>query len=70
MAKVLQGQGQRTTWHNPVIRFEASCRAPAEAVYDLLADLQSHLEWAGERQLETTRLLTMEAPQAPATVGV
>jgi hypothetical protein len=38
-------------------------------VYDLLADLQSHLEWAGNRQLQTTRLLTMEAPAGPAGVG-
>jgi hypothetical protein len=51
------------------LRFEASSPAPAEAVYDLLADLPSHLEWAGARQLETTRLLTMEAPAGPATVG-
>lgn len=58
-----------TTWRNPVLRFEGSCRAPAEAVYDLLTDLQSHIEWAGRRQLETTRLLTMEAPAGPAGVG-
>jgi uncharacterized protein YndB with AHSA1/START domain len=51
------------------IRFEGTCRAPAEAVYDLLADLQSHLEWAGARQLETTRLPSMDAPSGPATVG-
>jgi hypothetical protein len=38
-------------------------------VYDLLADLSSHLEWAGRRQLETTRLLTLEAPPGPASVG-
>jgi hypothetical protein len=59
----------RTRWRNPVLRFEKSCRAPAEAVYDLLADLRSHLEWAGQRQLETTRLLTLEAPPGPARVG-
>jgi uncharacterized protein YndB with AHSA1/START domain len=52
-----------------VLRFEQTCRAPAETVYDLLADLHSHLEWAGRRQLETTRLLTLEAPSGPATVG-
>jgi hypothetical protein len=61
--------GGRTAWRNPVIRFEGSCGAQAEAVYDLLADLQSHLEWAGRRQLETTRLLTIEAPLGPAGVG-
>jgi hypothetical protein len=38
-------------------------------VYELLADLQSHLEWGGRRQSETTRLLTLEAPPGPAVVG-
>jgi len=65
----LDGDGQRTKWRNPVLRFEGSCHAPAEAVYDLLADLRSHLDWAGRRQLETTRLLTLEAPPGPAGVG-
>jgi hypothetical protein len=51
------------------LRFEGRSQAPAETVYDLLADLRSHLEWAGAKQLETTRLLTMEAPDRPATVG-
>jgi Polyketide cyclase / dehydrase and lipid transport len=63
-------EGRKTSWRNPVLRFEGSCRAPAEVVYDLLADLQSHLEWAGRRQGETTRLLTLDAPPGPATVGV
>jgi hypothetical protein len=61
--------GRRTTWRNPVLRFEGACGASAETVFDLLADLQSHLEWAGRRQLETTRLLTMEGPSGPAGVG-
>src|SRR5438309_11144064 len=70
MAKTqLERTGRRSNWRNPVIRFEGSCRAPAERVYDLLADLQSHLEWAGRRQSETTRLLTLEGPQGPASVG-
>lgn len=56
-------------WPNPVLRFEGTSRAPAEAVYDLLANLQSHLEWAGARQFEATRLLSMQAPDGPATVG-
>lgn len=65
----LDRDGRGTTSRNPVLRFEKTCRAPAEAVYDLLADLQSHMEWAGQRQLETTRLLTIEAPAGPAVVG-
>ncbi len=51
------------------IRFEETCRAPREVVYDLLADLPGHLEWAGERQSEGFRLLTMDAPPGPAEVG-
>jgi hypothetical protein len=43
--------------------------APAEAVYDLLADLRSHREWAGERQRRSTRLLSIEAPEGTAGVG-
>src|SRR5438093_417460 len=51
MAKTqLERTGRRSNWRNPVIRFEGSCRAPAERVYDLLADLQSHLEGAGLRR--------------------
>jgi hypothetical protein len=70
MARVeVDGGGARTRWRNPVIRFEGHSRGPAEVVYDLLADLASHLDWAGERQLETTRLLTLEAPTGPASVG-
>jgi hypothetical protein len=71
MAKTdVERDGPRTAWQNPVLRFQGSCRAPTEVVYDLLADLQSHLEWAGQRQLETTRLLTLAAPAGPAGVGV
>ncbi len=70
MAKTqLARDGNRTKWRNPVLRFEGSCRAPAERVYALLADVHSHLDWAGQRQLETTRLLTLEVPPGPAGVG-
>lgn len=64
-----ESDGRGTTWPNPALRFEGTSRASAEAVYDLLADLQSHLDWAGRRQLETTRLLTLEAPPGPAGAG-
>lgn len=59
----------RIRWSNPVIRFDAICPAPPEAVYDLLADLNSHLDWAGRRQHEATRLLTLDAPPGAAKVG-
>lgn len=48
---------------------EASTWAPAEVVYDLLADLRSHLAWAGEQQGKKTRLVSLEAPEGPAGVG-
>ena len=63
------GGGRRAWWPDPALRFEGSSPAPAEAVYDLLSDLRAHLDWAGARQLETTRLLTLEAPEGPAGVG-
>jgi len=61
--------GARTRWRNPVLRFEGRCAAPADVVFELLADLSNHLEWAGRRQLETTRLLTLDAPSGTARVG-
>jgi hypothetical protein len=49
---------------------EEASEATAEAVYDLLADIRSHLEWAGTRQpKEHFRHLTIEAPEGPASVG-
>lgn len=51
------------------VRVVRESRASAEQVFDVLADLRSHLSWAGERQRGTTRLLTLEAPEGPATVG-
>ena len=44
-------------------------KASPEAVYDQLADLQSHLEWAGSRQTRDFHLVSLEAPPGPATVG-
>lgn len=52
-----------------VVRIEQRCTAPAEVVYDLLADLRSHLEWAGALQGKKTRLVALEAPEGPAAVG-
>jgi hypothetical protein len=63
------GSGSKIKWRNPVVRFEASSRAEAGSVYDLLADLKSHMEWAGRRQRKIARLLTLEAPPGPAGVG-
>ena len=46
-----------------------ACQAGPEAVYDLLADLRTHLEWGGTRQRRDFRLITLDAPPGPATVG-
>jgi Polyketide cyclase / dehydrase and lipid transport len=44
--------------------------APAEGVYDLLADLSTHIEWGGSwHPSRTQRLQSMEAPKGRATVG-
>jgi hypothetical protein len=46
-----------------------ACAAPPEAVYGLLEDLSTHLEWGGRRRTESSRLLSMTAPPGPARVG-
>jgi hypothetical protein len=52
-----------------VVRAEEVAGAPASVVYGLLADLRSHLEWAGERQSWRSCLLSIDAPDGPARVG-
>jgi hypothetical protein len=45
--------------------------APPQVVYDLLADLSTHIEWGGSwHPSKTQRLQSMEAPQGAATVGM
>lgn len=51
------------------MRLSKSCAAPPRAVYDMLADLRSHLRWAGQEQSKDFRLLTMTAPEGGARVG-
>ncbi|HEY7754769.1 MAG TPA: SRPBCC family protein [Actinomycetota bacterium] len=52
-----------------VLTTEAPARVGAEQVFDVLADLRSHAVWSGERQRPKTRLLSIEAPEGPASVG-
>jgi hypothetical protein len=52
-----------------VVRVEATSHASADRIYAVLADLSTHTVWAGERQGKKTRLLTIDAPPGPATVG-
>jgi hypothetical protein len=49
--------------------FTGRSRARPEEVYDVLADLRSHLEWGGSRQFRSFRLLSLEAPNGLADVG-
>jgi hypothetical protein len=68
----MQRTGERSTnalKKELVVRVEATSAALPETVYGLLADLSSHLVWAGERQAKKTRLLTIDAPAGPAVVG-
>jgi len=51
------------------LRLSQTCAAQPEAVYDLLADLRSHLRWAGSEQSGDFRLLSMDAPTGPAVAG-
>jgi len=45
------------------------CSAPPDVVYDFLADLGTHMTWAGKQQTSDFRLLSLEAPAGPAGVG-
>jgi uncharacterized protein YndB with AHSA1/START domain len=54
----------------PEVRFSRPCRAPAETVYDVLADPGTHLQWGGDEQRWFFRLLSVdEGAGTPATVG-
>jgi hypothetical protein len=51
------------------MRINKRCSVPPEAVYDLVADLRTHLIWGGEQQSGVFRLLSLDAPAGPATTG-
>lgn len=49
---------------------EETTTAPAEIVYDRLADIRNHLEWGGKMQpKDNFRLLSIDGPEEPALVG-
>ncbi|MGH2539362.1 MAG: SRPBCC family protein [Actinomycetota bacterium] len=57
-----------------VLRFETSVavtsEAPPQVVYDTIADLKAHLDWAGERASDDDfKLLALEVPDGPVHVG-
>jgi hypothetical protein len=51
------------------LHLAASARAPREAVYDVLADAGTHLDWAGSQQPPYFRLLSLEAPDTRLIAG-
>lgn len=53
----------------PQLQISRFSKARPEAVYDVLADLRTHVEWGGARQSREFRLVTLDAPPGPATVG-
>ncbi|MBJ7597149.1 MAG: hypothetical protein DLM67_21700 [Candidatus Nephthysia bennettiae] len=53
----------------PTAQISLPSKARPEAVYDVLADLTTHLEWGGARQSRDFRLLSLEGSPGPATVG-
>ena len=45
-------------------------KAPPDVVFEVISDLPAHLEWSGERASDDSfKLLELEAPHGPATVG-
>ena len=50
-------------------RLNQNCSAPPEVVYDIVSDLRTHLAWGGAEQRSDFRLLSLEAPAGPATIG-
>jgi hypothetical protein len=56
--------GDRYEW-----TFTGRSTAQPREVYEVLADLRSHLEWAGERQFKSFRLLSLDTPREAAVPG-
>src|SRR5438270_5867654 len=54
---------------NPTAQISSHCEAGPEAVYAVLADLRTHLQWGGVGQSADFRLLTLEAQAGPAVAG-
>ena len=54
---------------NYSMTLKRSSSASPEAIYDTLADLRTHLDWAGTQQRGDFRLLSLEAPAGPAVTG-
>jgi len=51
------------------MRLTGRCSAPPEVVYDVVADIRTHLTWGGAQQSSDFRLLSLDAPAGLAAVG-
>ena len=53
-----------------VTQTSALSSAPPQVVYETISDLRNHLDWLGQRaSSQTFELLSIEAPEGPASVG-
>jgi len=53
-----------------VTQTSVTSKAPPEAVFDVITDLDAHLEWSGERAKDKTfMLLSLETSEREASVG-
>lgn len=66
-----RGNGRTNALHGELsVRVAETGKARVEDVYDLLAEIDSHTQWAGSMQPKKNfRLLSVDAPQGPASVG-
>src|SRR6266852_3127722 len=55
--------------HLPQLLISRFSKASPDAVFDLLANLRTHIEWGGARQSREFRLFSLDAPPGQATVG-
>ena len=51
------------------MRLTKRSSASPEAVYDVIADLRTHMTWGGTQQRSDFRLLSLDAPAGLASVG-
>lgn len=69
MAQRTRRTGSNALRHELSVSVEHLSSANPEAVYDVLSDLRTHAVWGGERQSETTRIVSIDAPEGEASVG-
>jgi hypothetical protein len=71
MATRQKGSGRANALKRELrIHLVEASTAPAEAIYDLLADVRTHHEWGGTmKATKNSRLLSIEAPEGPASAG-